>query len=368
MKSFVNSALMLLASLTAASPLEHLENIFYKTALIQFSASDFEAFGLPSSYFSDLLFIALDEQSHVDLLTTAIAAAGSTPVAPCSYNFPFTDVQSFLTLSSVLEGVGTSAYLGAAPLVTDKTILTTAASIMVTEALHTSQQRAVVQQVPASNPLGTPLGANSAFTLAASFILSCPSGNPSLPFTAFPSLAIDTSSCSSASSSGYDHDSSSGKSKNSDNSNSTYSYSSSSRHRHRRGSKNQSSSSSLSPPPSCFVTETITIIASVSIPSDIEVTSLFVTFISGLTVVSVEILTATDVTGSNPSLTAVIPPAIEGGQTYIFVTNKDISGGTLVDQDIVMGPGITEITAGTPFIDPEVVIKRSELVVGVSIP
>ncbi|RMZ89483.1 hypothetical protein DV736_g3285, partial [Chaetothyriales sp. CBS 134916] len=292
MKSFVISTLMLLASLTGASPipaapltdlgkrtedidvtilqfaltLEHLENVFYKTALVQFSASDFETFGLPSSYFSELLFIAIDEQSHVDLLTTAIIATGSSPVAPCTYNFPFTDVQSFLTLSSVLEGVGTSAYLGAAPLVTDKTILTTAASIMVTEALHTSQQRGVVQQVPASNPFGTPLSASAAFTLAASFI------------------------------------------------------------------------------------------------------SLFITFISGLTVVSVAPLSASDTSGNNPSLTAVIPTALEGGQTYIFVTNKDISGGTLVDQDIVMGPGITEIAPATPSVDSEAVVKRSELVVGVSRP
>lgn len=60
-----------------------------------------------------------------------------------------------MALSSVLEGVGTSAYLGAAELLTDKTILTTAASILVTEALHTSQQRGELYQVPAANPLGT---------------------------------------------------------------------------------------------------------------------------------------------------------------------------------------------------------------------
>jgi hypothetical protein len=55
----------------------------------------------------------------------------------------------------VLEGVGTSAYLGAASLVSDKTLLTTAASIMVTEALHTSQQRSALYEVPAANALGT---------------------------------------------------------------------------------------------------------------------------------------------------------------------------------------------------------------------
>lgn len=62
---------------------------------------------------------------------------------------------SFITLSSVLEGVGTSAYLAGAPLITSKAYLTVAGSILVTEALHTSYQRAAVGEVPMANPYGT---------------------------------------------------------------------------------------------------------------------------------------------------------------------------------------------------------------------
>lgn len=62
---------------------------------------------------------------------------------------------SFVTLSTILEGVGTSAYLGGAPLLQNKDILTTAGAILVTEALHTSQQRAPIGLVPAANDLGT---------------------------------------------------------------------------------------------------------------------------------------------------------------------------------------------------------------------
>lgn len=63
--------------------------------------------------------------------------------------------KSFITLSSIIEGVGTSAYLGGAPLITSKDYLTVAGSILVTEALHTSYQRAAVAEVPFPSPYGT---------------------------------------------------------------------------------------------------------------------------------------------------------------------------------------------------------------------
>ena len=158
-----------------APQLEHLENVFYKAALSLFSLDDFKRAGFSKKDIQNIEFIAGDEQTHVQLLETAIAAANATPVAACNYVFPITDVyvvcqalkfipdassQSFVTLSTVLEGVGTSAYLGAAGLLSDKNTLTVAASIMVMEAIHTSLQRAATNLVPAANAFGTvsPLG------------------------------------------------------------------------------------------------------------------------------------------------------------------------------------------------------------------
>ena len=178
-----------------ALTLEHLENVFYEGALKNFTEADFMAAGYSATYYNNLKYVAHDEQAHVQALTAALQAAGVTPVAACTYSFPYTDVKSFITLSSVLEGVGSSAYLGGAPLITSKYYLTVAGSILATEALHTSYQRAAIGEVPMANPFETPLNPNPVFTLAAAFIVSCPASNPPLPFKAFPSLAATSGSC-----------------------------------------------------------------------------------------------------------------------------------------------------------------------------
>ena len=87
-----------------ALTLEHLENVFYKTALQAFRVADFVEAGFSESFFVQLGFIAQDEEAHVELLTSAISAAGAAPVAACEYSFGVTDVKSFINLAAVLEG------------------------------------------------------------------------------------------------------------------------------------------------------------------------------------------------------------------------------------------------------------------------
>lgn len=94
--------------------LEHLEDKFYRDALEKFSQSDFATAGYDSTFYNNLKEISSDEMTHVSFLTAALTAAGAMPVAECTYAFNLTDVNSFLMLSSILEGVGVSAYLGAA--------------------------------------------------------------------------------------------------------------------------------------------------------------------------------------------------------------------------------------------------------------
>lgn len=178
--------------LNYALTLEHLEDTFYRDGLAKFSASDFASAGYPDSVYTRLQTIASDEQTHVSFLTGALKAAGATPVAECKYAFPYTDVASFLATSSVLEGVGVSAYLGAAADIMSKTYLTAAGSILTVEARHSAYIRDTIKQAPFPQPFDNPLSINSVYTLAAQFITSCPADNPPLPVKAFPVLTASS--------------------------------------------------------------------------------------------------------------------------------------------------------------------------------
>jgi Ferritin-like domain len=68
-----------------ALTLEHLENAFYKGALTSFTAQDFADAGYGADYYNNLMYIARDEEVHVQVLSSALAAAGVTPNAACTY-------------------------------------------------------------------------------------------------------------------------------------------------------------------------------------------------------------------------------------------------------------------------------------------
>lgn len=102
-------------------------------------------------------------------------------------------MKSFLGLSSVLEGVGVSAYLGAAAAIMEKSYLTVAGSILTVESRHSSYIRAALGESPFPKPFDTPLDFNSVFSLAAQFITGFSSLDGPLPFKAFPAITIQPS-------------------------------------------------------------------------------------------------------------------------------------------------------------------------------
>ncbi|KAI5475955.1 ferritin/ribonucleotide reductase-like protein [Pseudohyphozyma bogoriensis] len=179
--------------LNYALTLEHLEAAFYKGGLEAYSADDFKAAGYDDWVRYRISEIYSHESSHVSFLSGALSAANVTPTAACEYSFPHTSPATFLAVAQILEGVGTSAYLGAAASVTNPEYLTAAGSILTVEARHSTWIRSAAQHedgFPA--PYDTPLTFNETYSLAAEFITSCPSTNPALPVKAFPALTLGT--------------------------------------------------------------------------------------------------------------------------------------------------------------------------------
>ena len=75
-----------------------------------FSRQDFNLAGYPDPFYDTLLEIYLDEMTHVTFLTGALLAAAIQPTVELEYSFPMVDVQSFVTLASVIENFGISTY------------------------------------------------------------------------------------------------------------------------------------------------------------------------------------------------------------------------------------------------------------------
>ncbi|KAF5369378.1 hypothetical protein D9758_002541 [Tetrapyrgos nigripes] len=179
------------AVLNFALTLEHLENAFYSHALSAYDAGAFQDAGYAPWVRGRIQEISAHEQAHVDFLTSALQAAGATPAQACTYNFTYTDPKSFIQLSSAFETVGTSAYTGAASLITNKDYLTAAGTILVTEARHSSWiDSSGKHQNPWSGAFEVALTPNQVYTIASAFIESCPSSNPALPAKANPALSI----------------------------------------------------------------------------------------------------------------------------------------------------------------------------------
>ncbi|KAH6611398.1 twin-arginine translocation pathway signal [Trichoderma cornu-damae] len=172
-----------------ALTLENLEESFYREGFAKFPPSDFAALGLGQEQIQDLQNIGFTESQHVILLQSSLAQSGIQPVQRCTYNFGFTDAAAMVQTAAVLENIGISAYLGAAPLLASPAILGVAGSILTIEARHQSSIRVFGGQKAVPQAFDAPLGPKAVFSLAAPFIQSCPAGSD-LKLSAFPALKM----------------------------------------------------------------------------------------------------------------------------------------------------------------------------------
>lgn len=176
--------------LVFALNLELIEVNFYTGGLAKFSQQDFTNAGLPSVYRGRVQQILQHEQTHAATIQGLI---GKSPVVhPCNYTFPYTDALSFANLAKTIEGVGTSAYIGAAQFISEKDYLIVADSISTIEARHASWLATELTLTPWPGAFDRALTFNEAFTLASNFIVpgSCPSSNPPIAFKANPQLVV----------------------------------------------------------------------------------------------------------------------------------------------------------------------------------
>ncbi|GAC95369.1 hypothetical protein PHSY_002944 [Pseudozyma hubeiensis SY62] len=179
--------------LNYALTLEHLENAFYRDTLATYDAGAFRAAGYPDWVRQRFVEIGGHEKAHVDFLTKAL---GDQATAECKYNFGVTDVNTFIATAALLEGIGESAYLGAAQNITNPSTLTAAGSILTVESRHQGWvSSSVLQGDGFPRDTSTPLNFNQTYSLAAPLITSCPSTNPALPVKAFPAATVTGDVC-----------------------------------------------------------------------------------------------------------------------------------------------------------------------------
>lgn len=173
--------------------MENLEANFYQQGFAKFPAEQFQAMGLTQMQIDGLMATGQTEATHVQTLSMALQSAGQTPVQACDYNFDaaLESPMTMVATARVLEAVGISAYLGAAPAVNDSMILGVAASIATVEARHQTFIRSVSQATPIPNAFDSNLSVKQVFTLAAPFIKSCQAGS-NLNIQANPAIALTT--------------------------------------------------------------------------------------------------------------------------------------------------------------------------------
>lgn len=95
--------------------------------------------------------LAADERFHVSLLQNTITSLGGAPIAKPAINLAalglgFGSPAAFLAVARVFEEIGVTAYGGAAPLISNTTVLGYAARILATEAEHVGFVRALINQ------------------------------------------------------------------------------------------------------------------------------------------------------------------------------------------------------------------------------
>ena len=119
------------------------------------------------------------------------------PVDTCTFDFSkvLTDVTTMANVARLVENVGVTAYLGAAHLLSDPILLTTAGSILTIEARHQTILNVLNAGTAIPQAFDFALTPSEVLALAGPFISGCDLGvpaNPSLTITNTGTVGIGT--------------------------------------------------------------------------------------------------------------------------------------------------------------------------------
>jgi hypothetical protein len=181
--------------------LENFETQFYQHGLNQFQPSDYASAGFTGSssqvVVEEITIIESDESEHVTIIEEIIVSFGETPLSSCQFDFSsvLVDVSTMMSFARVVENVGVGAYLGAAHLVNDPRVLSSAASILTIEARHQTMLNIFEGGSAIPQSFDMPLSPPEVLAIAGSFISGCDLGikaNPSLSVTNTGSIVVGT--------------------------------------------------------------------------------------------------------------------------------------------------------------------------------
>ena len=153
--------------LNYALTLEHLESAFYRDGVGQFT---FGSGPFGESIDDYLIAVGEHEAAHVTTLTNVITELGGEPVEEATYDFGYTDAQSFLATATAVENLGVQAYDGAAAAISDPGLLTAAGSIVAVEARHAAYLNVITGAEPFPAAFETPATPDEVLEIAGPFI------------------------------------------------------------------------------------------------------------------------------------------------------------------------------------------------------
>ena len=104
-----------------------------------------------------------------------ITALGDSAISDCKFDFgnALNDVPTMAATARVVENLGVGAYLGAAHLIDDPTLLTAAGSILTTEARHQTILNVLNNGASIPQAFDIALNPNEVLAIAGSFITGC---------------------------------------------------------------------------------------------------------------------------------------------------------------------------------------------------